>query len=366
MEFPHPYMDLYNSSARALKAVSPKLRVGGPATMQVLHVADFVEAVIKDDLPMDFVSTHLYPTDPECPKGPNADIDCFTRLIHEARDTVRNNTNAEFLITEYNAGLGLKDGLDLDAPFAAAFAFRQVANIQDVDVFSWWTFTDIFEEGWMRSQPFQNGFGLQTIHGVAKPVWRAFQLLRDAGNFRAVVHDASPETKNNSLSVLATLDAADTSATVLKLFVANWSPADTTRYSCVAEAGECKEDPQGSYTDQALCSAQCSKQVAGALLVDNSLTVTMKHHEGMLGSVKAVLSRIDNRHANAKAKWELMGKPEYLNKTQVAELVAASQLSEETINVERVDAETSSVTFNLPPWSAVCIAIPLTSDSYTV
>lgn len=189
MDFPHPYMDLYASSAKALKAVSPQLRVGGPATMQVLHVEDFIDAAQAADLPIDFVSTHLYPTDPECPGGKhsklpgNGDPDCFTRLIHGARNITRKKVpGAEFLITEYNAGLGLKDGLDLDAPFGAAFAFRQIAAIQDVDMFSWWTFTDIFEEQWMKSQPFHNGFGLQTIHGVAKPAWRAFQLLKEAGS----------------------------------------------------------------------------------------------------------------------------------------------------------------------------------------
>ena len=32
MEYPHPYLDLYNASARALKDAHPSLQVGGPAT----------------------------------------------------------------------------------------------------------------------------------------------------------------------------------------------------------------------------------------------------------------------------------------------------------------------------------------------
>lgn len=362
MEFPHPYMDLYNSSARALKAVSPQLRVGGPATMQVLHVADFVQAVQAANLPMDFVSTHLYPTDPQCPKGADADVDCFTRLIHEARDVVRNLTDVEFLITEYNAGLGLKEGLDLDAPFGAAFAFRQVAAIQDVDMFAWWSFTDIFEEGWMKSQPFNNGFGLQTIHGVAKPSWRAFQLLKDAGDWRVAVTGAGPETANTSLSILATTDAADASANTLQLFVADWSPASTTRFSCDGTSGACKEDAKGSYTDHALCEAQCSSGMSDQLIPEgasNSVTITIKHGDSGIfaGSVSATMARIDDTHANAKAQWESMGRPAYLKKPQIDELVAASQLVEEPVEVKRVDAQTSQVTFELPPWSTVRVAI---------
>ena len=58
MPFPDDYMALYNASARALKAVHPSLRVGGPATAVLQHVADFVAECDKADIPYDFVSTH--------------------------------------------------------------------------------------------------------------------------------------------------------------------------------------------------------------------------------------------------------------------------------------------------------------------
>ena len=43
MPFPNQYMKLYNASAHAVKAVHPSLRVGGPATMQLLDVVEFVQ-----------------------------------------------------------------------------------------------------------------------------------------------------------------------------------------------------------------------------------------------------------------------------------------------------------------------------------
>merc|ERR1712232_561490 len=87
----------------------------------------------------------------------------------------------------------------------------------------------------------------------------------------------------------------------------------------------------------------------------NSVTITVKHgSKGLFaGAVSATVARIDDTHANAKAKWESMGRPAYLKQPQVAELVAASQLVEEPIEVKRVDAQTSHVTFELPPWSVV-------------
>merc|ERR1711970_375356 len=42
--FPQPYMQLYNASALALKAVNDSLKVGGPATMQTQFVPEFIAA----------------------------------------------------------------------------------------------------------------------------------------------------------------------------------------------------------------------------------------------------------------------------------------------------------------------------------
>jgi xylan 1,4-beta-xylosidase len=60
MDFGDTYMRLFNASFQALKAVSPKLRVGGPATMELRSVRDFLEAQAKWGTAADFVSTHSY------------------------------------------------------------------------------------------------------------------------------------------------------------------------------------------------------------------------------------------------------------------------------------------------------------------
>ena len=44
-------------------------QVGGPATMQTLDVDGFITACADGQIPMDFVSTHFYPTDPQCQAG---------------------------------------------------------------------------------------------------------------------------------------------------------------------------------------------------------------------------------------------------------------------------------------------------------
>ena len=90
------------ASHHAIKAVSPSLSVGGPATEEVMHVGDFLAALKAWGLPSgppDFVSTHSYPTD-TCNSQPDArtHLDCFTDAIIAAREQAAGHT---FLMTEY-------------------------------------------------------------------------------------------------------------------------------------------------------------------------------------------------------------------------------------------------------------------------
>src|SRR5271154_44299 len=57
------YYRLYDVTAVALKSVSPRLRVGGPATAQAAWVDRFIRHVAENNVPVDFVSTHVYGND---------------------------------------------------------------------------------------------------------------------------------------------------------------------------------------------------------------------------------------------------------------------------------------------------------------
>lgn len=99
------------------------------------------------------------------------------------RGVAQQVTPVPVLLTEYNAGLGIQK---LDISYAAAFIFRQVTLLSDVTnlpLYSYWTFSDIFEEGGLSSKPFDSDtFGIQTIHGIPKPAYRALQLLNGASD----------------------------------------------------------------------------------------------------------------------------------------------------------------------------------------
>ena len=145
MSFPTNYMALFNASAVALKAVDPQLKVGGPATAQLQHVTDFITHATEANIPFDFVSTHMYPTDPQCPggrgQGKNWGPDCFNDNVKKLRASV--DPKIPLYITEYNVGccLGYKQH---DTSGAAAFIFRTMDKLAGVpDILSWWTFSDV-------------------------------------------------------------------------------------------------------------------------------------------------------------------------------------------------------------------------------
>src|SRR5207244_5545430 len=54
---------LYDHTARAIKKVNTRLRVGGPATAKAALVDDFIEHGARNNVPLDFVSTHVYGND---------------------------------------------------------------------------------------------------------------------------------------------------------------------------------------------------------------------------------------------------------------------------------------------------------------
>ncbi|EDQ85675.1 uncharacterized protein MONBRDRAFT_38796 [Monosiga brevicollis MX1] len=312
MPFPDDYMSLYNASLRAVKDVDANYSVGGPATMQVQDVAEFIKECDKRGLTFDFVSTHLYPTDPNC-EG-NSDEDCFAHVLMNTSKIVQPTGKPTF-ITEYNDGLDNNPINHRDRAFAAAFIFHQVERLREsLALFSWWTFTDIFEEEGMFATPFFNQFGLQNVHGVAKPAYRAFQLLNGAGSLLA-----STSVPDNS--VITVMPALETTghADNLRLYIANYRRPDFA------------EPPTYNLT----------LQVRGVTSGATSGTATIYH--------------LDDEHLHAFATWEQMGSPEYPTTKQLDEMRAAAELKPETITYNRDTSGHVQLTLTLQPYTAAVV-----------
>lgn len=306
------YFELYRYTAEAIKTVDKQLKVGGPATAANAWIDDFIKFCTTNSLPVDFISTHHYPTDAFGKPGDDteAQLAASTRSIlrEQTRDVRRQAGDLPVYYTEWCTSSNPRDPMH-DDPYAAAFIVKTVLEARGlVQGYSYWTFSDIFEENYFPSLPFHGGFGLQNIHGIAKPAYRAFQLLHGLGT-EILPLEGSHDT------VDAWLVRGDRQATlVLTNFALPRHP---------------------------IATEQVSFTLKNAAPASN-----------------ASIQRIDLEHANAKRRWEQMGKPEYLSAAMVEELNDVSRLREEPLPCGVKD-DVLTIEVSMPPQSVAAIRFAL-------
>jgi xylan 1,4-beta-xylosidase len=215
------YFELYEQTATAIKKIDPELKVGGPATSvfvpddrykgevedrtamfataaasnvdeldwRPVWVEDFIAWCAARELPVDFISTHLYPTDfaygadgqsVHIARYVDATVDDLTLL----RDLVAHSPypHAEIHISEWSTSPSARDFMH-DTLFAATSITRTYLKCAALaDSISYWTFTDVFEEGGAGIGPFHGGFGLVNEAGIHKPTFHAFTMLERLGD----------------------------------------------------------------------------------------------------------------------------------------------------------------------------------------
>ncbi|HEV2401165.1 MAG TPA: glycosyl hydrolase family 39 [Candidatus Sulfotelmatobacter sp.] len=187
------YFELYDHTARAIKAVSSKLRVGGPATAQAAWADDFIRHCAENKVPVDFVSSHVYGNDKaEDVFGTHEQIP-RDRMVCRAIDKVHRQIQASampnlpLIWSEFNASYANEPDVT-DAAYMGpwlADTIRQCDGL--VDEMSYWTFSDVFEEQGVVKQPFYGGYGLIAEDGLPKPAFNAFLLLHRLGDQRLAV-----------------------------------------------------------------------------------------------------------------------------------------------------------------------------------
>ena len=182
------YFDLYAHTAKALKSVSPRLRVGGPATAAAAWVGDFLKFAAGNHVPVDFVSTHAYADDTvENLFGTNEEIPMDERACR-AFAKVHNEIAASAMphlplfITEWNVEGQMESRDTTFVGPALANTVRQCDGL--VNMMSFWTFSDVFEEDGPIAKPFIGMFGLRAKGGINKPSYYAYGLLHELGTER--------------------------------------------------------------------------------------------------------------------------------------------------------------------------------------
>lgn len=305
------YFKLYEVTARAVKSVDSELRVGGPATSGSKWVRAFVDFCEKNQVPVDFITTHQYAGDPiggvedqgdmegggeldfhfEMPDLSKLEEKTFLvgqRAIMPDQSEVRELPNDVFIknsaivkgqakglpvyYTEWNENAGFASYTN-DTRKVAAYDVKTALDVAEhVDGSSIWCFSDIFEELHPFPQEFHGGFGILSQSGIPKPVFYGMKMLQMAGEERL---DLGENATKGEIGCAA---FRKNGATQVLLFRQKMKNLDLP--------GE-----------KAVVKVECARKPG-----------------------RVTVSRIDEAHCNPLKVWEEMGSPQELNPKEAAEL----------------------------------------------
>jgi xylan 1,4-beta-xylosidase len=277
------YFELYDHTVRAIKSVDPDLRVGGPATAQAAWADVFIRHCVDNHVPLDFVSSHVYGNDKAedvfgtSEKIPRDQMVC--RAVKKVHDQIRASGKPDLPLiwSEFNASY-MNETSVTDSTYMGpwlADTIRQCDGI--VDMMSYWTFSDVFEEQGVVKEPFYGGFGLLAEDSIPKPAFAAFALLHKLGDERIALDSnfALVTRRHDGTRVIA---------------VWNYAPPDESGSSGVGSA--------------------------------KTVTMKFKGHSPK----RAVISRVDGEHGDARSAYEKMGSPRYPTEAQIETLRSAARL----------------------------------------
>lgn len=316
------YFTLYRHAAEAIKSVDADLQVGGPATSAgqinfgpprspgVQYYREFMQWCTANDVPIDFGAAHGYENDIGVgPLGPAS-------FFQQNRSDTPSGIPLYISETSVSAALG---AIDLDTSAAAASFLRTVAEtVGVVDALSYWAFTDIFEELGQGDRPFHGGFGLQTIHGIKKPVYRLLQILRDVGDHQVPLAVSGAPPTVGGIAVTGAAHAC----------------VDVLLYNHALATGD--------------GSAPAPAQSA-------QLTVAVR---GVPAGARARVQLIDEDHTNPRRRWVQLGSPEYPSRRQLEDIRSASELASASLALRAGhDRGVVSFTLTLPPESVAAVRI---------
>lgn len=300
------YFELYDHTARSLKAVSPRIRVGGPATAQAAWVGDMIAHAVKDNVPLDFVSTHVYGDDsakdvfhdnrsiPPHQMVPIAVDNVHREIANSARPHI------PLIWSEFNASYANHQEIT-DSIYMGPWLADTISKCDGkVNVMSYWSFSDVFEEQGVVKTPFYGGFGIVAEDGIPKPAYDVFGLLHELGSERL------PAPADQAL-VTRRSDGT--------LVIAAWNLVEP--------------DANGA---------------------EKSVTFELK---GISCHAQATIRRVDSAHGDTLDAWKKMGSPKYPTQQQIDALRKASNIGPPEIH----PVHDNQLTLTLPPMGLAVVEV---------
>jgi xylan 1,4-beta-xylosidase len=312
------YFELYDHTARALKSVSTRLQVGGPSTAQAAWIAPFLAHAKAENVPVDFVSTHVYANDTAHDVlGTEENIPrdkMVWRAVTKVHQEILRSAypNMPLIFSEYNASYANEPNIT-DSDYMGPWLANNIRLCDGMtESMAYWAFSDVFEEQGVVRTPFYGGFGVVAADHIPKPALNVFRALHELGNRRLAL---------DSESALATVKPDGGAA------VALWNYAP----------------PVGTGASYTMPSANTGSE---------------KHFDlelkGLPGNAAVEILRIDDDHGNVLKAFDAMGRPPGdLTPAQVATLQAAGAMAP----VERTRLSGGHLELTVPPHGLAVVLV---------
>lgn len=352
------YFKLYQITVEAIKAIDSRLLVGGPSTSNFVPdtrfdgetedltqhklvttaedldtlewkpvwLIDFLDFCKANKLPVDFISTHPYPTDwafdehgtgMKLTRGVQAtprDLALLRKIMDMSAFP-----KAEIHLTEWNCSSSSRD-FTHDYLQAATYVVKaNVDSINCVDSLAFWTFTDVFEESGAGDTAFHGGFGMINLQSIPKPTFHAYRLLNTLG-------DQILQKTNEGIITRCSKNGK------LSALLYHYPPQIT-------------QTIPGSFE---------SRDIAEKTLATGSAAHIEIELTNLTNGTEITVEIIDQNHGDALGAWKKMGSPEPISREQTKALKAASastNLSQHTVN----DKGSFTLSLEIAPWSIVSV-----------
>lgn len=185
------FFDIFEHTYRALKKISPNIKVGGPGIgIQYgrKNLSDLLEFWEKKDCKPDFVSLYCYPYIVGTEEGRSyvkisTDRDFVKNQLSMAKELIELTklNGVEVHVSEWNSTISNRNSLN-DSCFKAAYAMKSIMdNINNVDILGYWIGSDIFAEFYDSHILLNGACGLISKDGIKKPAFYAFDFMNHMG-----------------------------------------------------------------------------------------------------------------------------------------------------------------------------------------
>ncbi|CAN7583328.1 glycosyl hydrolase [Phenylobacterium sp. LjRoot219] len=275
------YFELYRTTVTALKGVDPALKVGGPSTSAIQWIPEFLDFCAKNNLPVDFIGTHIYAGDKQEKMFGQAGLYSQNDVIPAAMKKVREQIaaskfpKAELWLSEWSS----------DSPAMIAHIIK--GCLPYCDGMSYWQLSGTFEEVFVPDYLFKegdNGWGLMSQRGVVRPAFNTFKLMHRLG-------ERQLEATGPALAARGQSGAA----------VMVWNLAEVLQ-------------PAG------IPGARSERKVTGQA---KRLQVTLK---GAKPGQNVKVTFVDQERGSPYPTWRALGSPQYPTPDQLGKIRAAAEL----------------------------------------